>query len=73
MITPQTVKVLEGEGMPIPLGHDQDLLNMNIKPLGQLPRGDLYVKFDIHFPTEINIEDKNAIANLLRENDKENG
>ncbi len=34
VITPQTVKVLEGEGMPIPLKNDQESLDMNIKPLG---------------------------------------
>jgi len=44
---------------------------MHLKPIGTLPRGDLYVKFDIHFPTEIGVEDKNAIVELLRANDKE--
>ena len=57
--------------MPLPLKNDAESISMNLKPHGQLPKGDLYIKFDIHFPTDINIEDKNAIVELLRANDKD--
>ena len=33
-----------------------------LKPFGQLPRGDLYVKFDVLFPEDLTAEKKAAIA-----------
>ena len=51
VIAPTTVKKVEGEGMPI--------LNEN-GPLATLQKGDLYVKFDIQFPSQMTPEQKKA-------------
>lgn len=68
VITPQTVHCIPGEGMPLCTGTDpKDILN-HLKPTQVLPRGDLYIKFDIQFPTNISIEHKNQVVELLRKN-----
>lgn len=56
IITPKYVKKVEGEGMPIPL--DESKAENYNKPL---QRGDLYIKFDIQFPTSLTEDQKQAI------------
>jgi DnaJ family protein B protein 13 len=69
LITPQTVHRIVGEGMPI---YEEGVLQPgqltnHLKPFGQLPRGDLYVRFDIHFPEQLPAEKKAKIAALLQQ------
>jgi DnaJ-class molecular chaperone len=45
VITPKTVLKVDGEGMTV-WGEDSD-------PLEEPKRGDLYVKFDIKFPSKL--------------------
>ena len=53
IITPQTVKLVKGEGMPIaPSQNSEDLMN-HLKTVPEMPKGDLYIKFDIHFPAKM--------------------
>lgn len=53
VISPQTVKKVEGEGMPI--------LNES-EPLERLKKGDLYVKFDIQFPEQLSSDQKSQFV-----------
>ena len=46
VITPKTVKKIEGEGMKI--FDKKDYMDKNVK------RGDLYVQFEIEFPKTLN-------------------
>ena len=50
------MKRVEGEGMPIPL--DETKAENYTKAL---QRGDLYIKFDIQFPTSLTEDQKQAI------------
>lgn len=61
IISPQTVKIIKGEGMPIFEIKDDDDINENIK------KGDLYIKFKIIFPDYINPIKKARITQLLEE------
>jgi DnaJ-class molecular chaperone len=58
IITPQTVKVVKGEGMPV-YTKEVDVNDMKQK------KGDLYIKFDIAFPEYIEPEKKEEIVKLL--------
>ena len=58
IITPQTVKVVKGEGMPV------YTKEVNVKDMKQ-QKGDLYIKFDIAFPEYIEPEKKEEIVKLL--------
>ncbi len=60
IISPQTVKLVKGEGMPI---YNKDDLIQNL--LFKEKRGDLYIKFDISFPKFIDPEKKEEITRLL--------
>lgn len=62
IITPQTCKMIEGEGMPIMLDPTTDALN-HIRT--QLPRGNLYIKFDIEFPKKISNSHKQCLIACL--------
>ena len=42
-ITPQILKLVTGEGMPVKSGNNLD----HLKTVQKLSKGDLYVKFDI--------------------------
>ena len=60
IISPQTIKLIKGEGMPIYNKEDP------IKSLlFRADRGDLYLKFIIIFPKFIDPEKKEEIINLL--------
>ena len=58
IISPSTVKVVPGEGMPI-FENEINVRDLNAK------KGDLYIKFDIKFPEYIDPVKKIEITNLL--------
>ena len=62
IISPSTVKVVYGEGMPI-YQKEISVRNLNYK------KGDLYIKFDIKFPEYIDPVKKMEITNLLENED----
>lgn len=67
VINQKSEKVIQGHGMPI----------LNNDPLGPIKRnfqrGNLIVKFDIQFPTELSESQRNALTQILDEVDLENG
>jgi DnaJ-class molecular chaperone len=62
IISPHTVKVVKGEGMPI-----FDKANPLNNVLFKEKKGDLFIKFDIHFPKFIDPEKKEEIIRLLED------
>lgn len=60
IISPKYVKKVEGEGMPI-ARDDTKAENFN----KTLNRGDLYIKFDIQFPTSLSEDQKEAVRQHL--------
>jgi DnaJ-class molecular chaperone len=62
------VKVVRGEGMPIESEEPLDYL----KSVRELPKGDLYVRFEIEFPKKLSNEHKQRIVEVLRSNEEEN-
>ena len=58
IISPSTVKVVPGEGMPI-YESEINVRDLNVK------KGDLFIKFDIKFPEYIDPVKKVEITNLL--------
>ena len=62
IISPSTVKVVTGEGMPI-YQKEISVRDLNVK------KGDLYIKFDIKFPEYIDPVKKMEITNLLENED----
>ena len=58
IISPSTVKIVKGEGMPI-FQDEINVRDLNIK------KGDLFIKFDIKFPEYIDPNKKKEITNLL--------
>jgi DnaJ-class molecular chaperone len=67
VITPQTVKQVAGEGMPAHKEVADDMLH-HLKPHKEIPRGDLYIVFDIAFPKHIPNQYKQVIVEALRQN-----
>lgn len=71
-VSPQSCKLVRGEGMPIP-----QALQFNIDPEApfqiasqQAPqKGDLYVRFDIHFPTQFTLDCKTKLLAALAANE----
>jgi len=61
VISPQTEKVLPGKGMPI----------LNDDPLGPIKRnfarGNLVIKFDIQFPSELSERQRQELTSILDE------
>ncbi|KAL4503012.1 hypothetical protein ABPG72_014241 [Tetrahymena utriculariae] len=71
VITPKTVKVVEGEGMPIQFETLKGLKNKQLlQPYKD--RGNLIIKFNVEFPTQLSIEELKKISELLGEKE-ENG
>lgn len=70
IITPQTVKLVQGEGMPIAADTSVNVLD-HLKPVSHLSKGDLYIKFDILFPKKLHHHYKQAILKALRDNEEE--
>ena len=64
IISPQTVKIVKGEGMPV-YKKDTDIRDLSVK------KGDLFIKFDIEFPEYIEPEKKEEIIRLLKEDEEE--
>lgn len=66
VITPDTFQVIAGKGMP----------KLNNDPLGPIKRdfgkGNLILKFDVQFPTDLNESKKNQLTELLDEIAEEN-
>ena len=62
VITPQTVKIIAGEGMPL-YRKEIDVRDMQQK------KGNLFIKFDIQFPEYIDPTKKERITKLLNENE----
>lgn len=71
IITPQTVKLIEGEGMPVAQDPSTDALS-SLRSLSLIPRGNMYLRFDIQFPKKISTENKEALIGILRKNAEEN-
>ena len=48
-----------GEGMPIidPNADPKEMTN-HLKPISAIPKGDLYIKFNIYFPENLPVESK---------------
>ena len=67
-ITPQTVHRVEGEGMPI---IDSSELSNHLQTLRDMKKGDLFIKFDIHFPKNLSIQKRKAIVEVLNKNREE--
>ena len=63
IISPDTVKVVKNEGMPI-IDEERPIESITI----DCKKGDLYIKFDIQFPDYINDKKKQKIISLLEEN-----
>jgi DnaJ-class molecular chaperone len=62
IISPQTVKVVKSEGMPI-----FDKANPLNNVLFKEKKGDIFIKFDIYFPKFIDPEKKEEIIRLLED------
>ncbi len=60
IISPQTIKLVKGEGMPI-YNKEDPIQNLLFKE----KKGDLYIKFEITFPKFIDPEKKEEITRLL--------
>ena len=63
IISPDTVKVVKNEGMPI-IDEEKPIESITLEN----KKGDLYIKFDIKFPDYINDKKKEKIISLLEEN-----
>lgn len=59
IISPQTVKIVKGEGMP------KYVKDKSVKNLTLNEKGDLFIKFDISFPEFIDPIKKEEIIRLL--------
>jgi DnaJ-class molecular chaperone len=67
VISQKSEKVIPNKGMPI----------LNNDPLGPIKRnfqrGNLIIKFDIQFPTELSEKQRQELTQILDEADLENG
>ena len=63
IISPDTVKLVKGEGMPI-IDETRPIESITLDN----KKGDLYIKFDIIFPDYINDKKKQKIISLLEDN-----
>ena len=67
LISPQTVRLINGEGMPRAQSHSETRLRL----VKDLPKGNLYVRFNILFPQKINNEARLRIIEALEKNERE--
>ena len=70
IITPQTLKIVREEGMPIDKDSGEDIA-YQLKSVIDMPKGDLYIRFDIQFPKKIKNEYKEAIIAALKANEED--
>lgn len=62
LISPQTVRVISGEGMPrAQPTQGKDETSVKLLQVAQMPKGDLYLRFDIHFPKNLSNASRQAI------------
>jgi len=66
-ITPQTVHLCAGEGMP----KESAELSHHLLSLAKIPKGNLYVKFNIVFPNDLTNAKKKEILAILAANKHE--
>jgi len=64
IISPKTIKLVKGEGMPIQDENVNKVENLNKAN----PKGDLYIKFDIVFPVSLSEDQKNELRITLSSN-----
>lgn len=57
LLTPQTVRCMQGEGMPVDGGNGE--------------KGDLYVRFDITLPVDMSLSARQSIIKALKANEQE--
>jgi DnaJ-class molecular chaperone len=57
--------------MPLSSDPTSDALSQ-LRGLALIPKGNLYLKFDIQFPVKISSNHKQAIINILKQNAEEN-
>lgn len=72
LVSPQTVRVIKGEGMPLskPVS-DPETQPFALLSLRDKPKGDLYLRFDIHFPKQLTNANRLAIIQTLKANEEE--
>jgi len=63
-LSPKTIKLVKGEGMPIQDENVNKVENLNKAN----PKGDLYIKFDIVFPVSLSEDQKNELRINLSSN-----
>lgn len=63
IVIPGTKKLIEGEGMPICKTGEEDILNAYRG--APKTKGDLFITFDIIFPTKIDPDKKELLKELL--------
>ena len=70
-ISPQTCKLVHSEGMPMTQDAEfkEDLANVLLTGQ-QLPKGSLYLRFDIQFPTQLKLDVKKTLIECLKNNEE---
>ena len=63
LISPQSVKLVRGEGMPI--HQDNAEPEALIRDVARMDKGDLYLRFEIEFPKELTSEQKSQLLEVL--------
>lgn len=66
VISPQTVKIIRGEGMPINQDKNSDPA-AQLQTVPEMPKGDLYVKFEIHFPSKLSEHHRRQLIDVLKD------
>lgn len=69
-ITPQTVYTLKSEGMPVPVDKDDDYTR-HLESSKNMPRGNMYVKFNIEFPKDLRSDQKKRVLDILSQNQRQ--
>lgn len=74
LVSPQTVRTIVGEGMPRSNPEEnQNSTPVKLLPFDKLPKGDLYLRFDIHFPKNLSNASRLAIIASLKQNEADLG
>ena len=70
-INPQAVHKIIGEGMPVDNSRSIDMESNELIGQPVSEKGDLFIKFDIQFPTTIADAKREKIVSLLKKNEEE--